>query len=236
MTSKGKTEQQRAVLDALLERHGQSYAHESGLRLKDTPAPLFELLVLSALLSANLQADLGVRTARALREAGLTTADKLAGASDEERWQVLSQAKYLRKEQTARQLGQLAERAQQEYAGDLRRMRDAAFAGEGGEGEGGEGDGDGQGGVDALREHVQAFTGVGPLGVDIFCREVQAVWPQLRPFLDERAAGPARALGLPPDAAGLADLAGTDDLSRVGAALVRCGIADDADEVRAAAG
>ncbi|GAA2037544.1 endonuclease [Pseudokineococcus marinus] len=212
----------RAVLDALLERHGTTYAQESGLRLGDTPAPLFELLVLSSLLSANLQADLGVRTARALREAGLTTAEKLAGASDEERWRVLADAKYLRKEQTARQLGQLAERAQEEHSGDLRRLRDEAF-------------GDGGGGLPALREGVGAFTGIGPLGVDIFCREVQAVWPQLRPFADERATDPARALGLPHDADGLAELAGTDDLSVVGAALVRCGLADDADEVRAAA-
>ncbi|MEJ5944027.1 endonuclease [Pseudokineococcus basanitobsidens] len=213
----------RAVLDALLDRHGQTYADESGIRLKDTPAPLFELLVLSSLLSANLQADLGVRTARALREAGLTTADKLAGASDEQRWQVLADARYLRKEQTARQLGQLAERAQEEFSGDLRRMREAAFGG-------------GGGGLEALREAVRGFTGIGPLGVDIFCREVQAVWSQLRPFADERATDPARALGLPHDAAGLAELAGSDDLSRVGAALVRCGLADDADEVRAAAG
>ncbi|ROP44870.1 endonuclease [Pseudokineococcus lusitanus] len=217
-----RDDDRRAVLDALLERHGQTYADEAGIRLKDTPVPLFELLVLSSLLSANLQADLGVRTARALREAGLTSADKLAAASDEERWQVLADARYLRKEQTARQLGQLAERAADEHGGDLRRMRDRAL------------DGD-DGGLDRLREEVEGFTGIGPLGVDIFCREVQAVWPALRPFADDRATGPARALGLPHDAAGLAALAGTDDLSVVGAALVRCGLADDADEVRAAA-
>lgn len=216
------------MLDALLERHGTTYAQESGLRLRDTPAPLFELLVLSSLLSANPQADLGVRTARALREAGLTTAERLAAASDEERWQVLADARYLRKEQTARQLGQLARRAQEDFGGDLRRMRDDAL---------GAGDGAAdQGGLDRLREQVEGFTGIGPLGADIFCREVQAVWPRLRPFADERATGPARALGLPHDAAGLAGLAGDDDLSLVGAALVRCGLADDADEVRAAAG
>jgi hypothetical protein len=183
--------------------------------------PLFELLVLSSLLSANLQADLGVRTARALREAGLTSADKLAAASDEERWQVLADARYLRKEQTARQLGQLAGRAADEFGGDLRRMRDRAL--------------DDGGGLDRLREDVEGFTGIGPLGVDIFCREVQAVWPALRPFADDRATDPARALGLPHDAEGLAALVGTEDLSVVGAALVRCGLADDADEVRAAA-
>ena len=38
--------------------------------------------------------------------------------------------------------------------------------------------------VTSVREAVQAFTGIGPLGADIFCREVQAVWPSLRPFAD----------------------------------------------------
>ncbi|TNM64664.1 endonuclease [Streptomyces sp. NP160] len=205
------------MLRALLARHGRSYADEAGIALRDTPAPLLQLLVLSSLLSSGVSAELGVRAARGLREAGLTTAEHLRDAGDDGRWKALSDARYLRKQQTARQLGQLAERVLDEHRGDLRHLRDGA-----------------SGDPADVHEAVQAFAGIGPVGADVFCREVQAVWPSLRPFADDRVTASAKALHLPVSPSGLAGLAGTADLSVVGAALVRCSIADDADEVLAA--
>lgn len=203
------------VLHALLDRHGQTYAAEAGIHLRDTPSPLFELLVLCSLLSVNLSAHLGVRAARALVGAGLHTAREMADTSEHDRWQVLADARYLRKEQTASRLGTIAQQALDSYRGDLRRLRDAA-------------DGDGT----RIRDLLQDFTGIGPVGADIFCREVQAVWPSLRPWADDRVTAAAAKLGLPGDAAGLAELAGTDDLSVLGAALVRSDLEDDAEQVR----
>ncbi|WP_375482472.1 endonuclease [uncultured Jatrophihabitans sp.] len=193
---------------SLLDEHGSTFAEEAGITLKDTPAPLFRLLVLTSLLSANLDPRLGLRTARALGDAGLTTAAKLRDAGQDTRWQLLTDSKYLRTQQTARQLGQLAEEAQDRYGGDLRRLRD------------------GSDDVTAIRDAIQAFTCIGPLGVDIFCREVQAVWPGLRPFADRRVLELARKRGLPADVTKLARAAGTDDLSRVGAALLFADMAD----------
>lgn len=197
-------------LDDLVAAHGRTYADEVGIRLADEPAPLFQLLVLTHLLSANLSAELGLRAARAVRQE-FRTAIAMAEATDDQRWQVLSEARYLRKEQTARQLGEMATHLVEEYAGDLRRLHDRA-------------DGD----PGRIGELLQEFAGVGPLGADIFRREAQAVWPSLRPFLDEKAAAPARELGLPHTAAGLARRTGDDDLSRVGAALVRHALEDGA--------
>lgn len=196
-------------IDDLLAEHGTTYAEEVGITLADKPAPLFQLLVLTHLLSANLSAELGLRTARALRTS-FRTAQALADASDQERWDVLAEAKYLRKEQTARQLGELATHLVETYDGDLRRLRDRA-----------------EGDPGRIGELLQEFAGVGPLGADIFRREAQAVWPCLRPFLDERAAAPARELGLPHTASGLARRIGDDDLSIVGAALVRHALSSD---------
>jgi len=190
-------------IDDLLAQHGTTYAEEVGITLADKPAPLFQLLVLTHLLSANLSSELGLRAARALRER-FRTAHAMAEATDQERWDVLAESKYLRKEQTARQLGELATHLVEEYDGDLRRLRDRA-----------------EGDPRRIGELLEEFAGVGPLGADIFRREAQAVWSCLRPFLDERAAAPAKRLGLPHTAAGLARRTGDDDLSVVGAALVR---------------
>ena len=199
-------------LAALLAEHGRTFAATAGIRLADTPSPLFRLLVLTSLLSANIDARLGLRTARALGDAGFTTAARTADAGDDARWQVLSDSRYLRKKQTARQLGELAEQAVQRYRGDLRRMRDEHTDD-----------------LDGLRAALQDFTGIGAVGADIFCREVQAVWPALRPFADERMLRLAGDRGLPTTASGLAAAAGTDDLSTLGAALVFADMADRAE-------
>ncbi|GAB3992987.1 endonuclease [Nocardioides marmoraquaticus] len=202
------------VLDALLERYGRTFADEAGIPLADKPSPLFQLLVLTSLLSANLDAHLGLRAMRTLGGAGLRTPRRLLDAGHEGRWQVLSDARYLRKEQTARQLGQLAEEVLDHHRGDLRRLRDeTSTAGE-------------------LEEALQGFTGIGAVGAAIFCREVQAVWPSLRPYADDKVEQSAERLGLPHSRKGLAGLANSDDLSLLGAALVRCDLAGDAEELR----
>jgi len=59
---------------------------------------------------------------------------------------------------------------------------------------------------------------------DIFLREVQAAWPWVRPDAGDRAAKAAKQFGLPSTARGLASTGGTDDLSRLTAALVRASL------------
>jgi len=207
-----------AVLDALLDRHGQTFAAEAGFTVSDKPAQLFELLVLTSLLSANLDPPLGIRAAAALRKAGLRTAEAMTEAGQDRRHEVLVEAKYLRKEQTARQLGELAAHALDAYGGDLRRLRDEAA--------------DADDVTAAVEEALTGFAGVGPLGARIFCREVQTAWPTLQPYADDRVLATARELGLPHTPRGLADAAGTEDLAVLGAALVRCERAGDAEELR----
>jgi hypothetical protein len=50
---------------------------------------------------------------------------------------------------------------------------------------------------------------------------VQAVWPWVRPYLDDRARAGARRVGLPEDAGELAACVADDELARFAAALVR---------------
>jgi len=212
----------RQILDALLERHGRTYAAEAGIRLRRaTPAPLFQLLCLSILLSARIRADAAVEAARGLGEAGWTTPAKMASSTWEQRTRVLNESGYARyDESTSRMLADSVETLDRRYDGDLRRLRDEA-------------DHDAQ----AERELLQQFTGIGEVGAAIFAREVQFVWTEQYPFAAERELATARQLGLPDDAAGLAGICGgRDEFTRVVAALVRCGLADGVEEIRAAAG
>jgi hypothetical protein len=192
------------TIDELLEESGRTFADEAGITMKDEPAPLFRLLVLSVLLSRRVQAKLGTRACRELVDAGYGTPERLRDASWEDVVGTLGRARYTGTEQTTTALQEGAGRVVDEWGGDLRRMRRAA-------------DGD----VDTLRGHLTAFPRLGPVGADIFVREVQAVWPEYRPHFDGKALAAAEALGLPHDARELADRVAGDDLARLAAALVR---------------
>jgi hypothetical protein len=107
-------------------------------------------------------------------------------------------------ERTATLLREMATLVLTRYGGDLRGL--AAAAGE-------------DAGAAALL--VQEVKGIGPTGAAVFLREVQAVWPWLRPYLDDRAREGARRVGLPDDAGELARLVAGNDLARFAAGLVR---------------
>ncbi|MCW1098235.1 endonuclease [Streptomyces sp. RS2] len=199
---------QRRTVRELVDAHGQTYAEEAGIRLKDTPQPLYRLLVLAHLLSARISASIAVATARALGEAGLRDARRMAGATWQQRVDALGRGGYRRyDERTATQLGEAAELLTERWGGDLRRLRDEA-------------DGD----VSELRRLLQEFPGVGPTGADIFLREAQLVWPEAGPLLDRKALQGAERLGLPGDQDRLLALAGKTEPAVLAAALVRAAV------------
>ncbi|GAA2098276.1 endonuclease [Streptomyces albiaxialis] len=214
--SSSRNKSDKAVVRALLERHGQTYAREAGITLRDTPSPLYRLLVLSLLLSARIRADIAVAASRALSDAGMRTPRRMADATWQQRVDALGEGGYRRyDERTSTQLGEGAELLLSEYGGDLRKARR---------------DGDV---AKALRE----VPGIGPVGVAIFLREAQAVWPEFRPYLDRKALQGAGELGLPESAEKLADLVPKDDLARLAAGLVRAALSSEvAEDVREAAG
>lgn len=210
-----RTRARRGTVDALLDRFGTTYAEEAGFRVRDAPAPLFRLTCLSLLLSARIRADIAVAAARALAEAGWTTVDKLRESRWADRARVLNRSGYARyDERTARMLGETADLLADRYGGDLRRLRAEAGRDQGRE-----------------RRLLRQLKGIGDVGVDIFFREAQAVWPELHPFVDERAADSAKRLGLPASADGLADLVPAEDFPRLVAALVRVRLAKAYEEV-----
>jgi endonuclease III len=192
-------------VEAVLDRFGRTFAEEAGIRLADRPAPLYQLLVLATLLSARISAGVAVAAARELFRAGYRTPQAMLEASWQDRVDALGRGHYRRyDERTATMLGDGARLCRERWRGDLRRLHAEA-----------------DGNVGQLRTLLIEFPGIGPTGADIFLREVQLVWPDIRPFADQKVVAGAAKLGLPKSADGLARLVPTTDLTRLASALVR---------------
>ncbi|WP_042405452.1 hypothetical protein [Streptacidiphilus carbonis] len=193
------------LTDRLLDLHGRTFAEEAGIVLRDQPSPLYRLLVLSLLSATRISAGIAVAAARELSHDGLRTVRAMADAPWQRVVDALGRAHYKRyDESTATALGDGARQLLDRWHGDLRKLREEA-------------DGD----VDRIRSLLQEHPRIGPVGADIFCREAQTVWPELRPYADGAALEQAAALGLPHTAAGLARRTESPDLARLTAALVR---------------
>lgn len=192
------------VARRVLDRHGRTFADEAGIALTDEPAPLFQLLVLAQLLSARIGAAIAMDAARELAAEGWTTPQRMRDAFRPRVVAALGRAGYRRyDERTATQLREMGALVLDRYGGDLRGL--AAEAG---------------GDPGRAVRLIQEVKGIGPTGAAVFFREVQDVWPWVRPCLDDRARAGARRVGLP-DGDALAGLVAPGDLARFAAALVR---------------
>ncbi|OHV05526.1 endonuclease [Mycobacterium talmoniae] len=194
----------------LLQVAGTTYAAEAGIRLKNTPMPLFQLLVLCMLASKPIDATIAMRAARELFRDGLRTPRAVLDSDRRTMIRAFGRAHYVRyDESSATRLTDIATRVRDDYAGDLRKMARRS-------------DHD----VAAVTRMLKEFKGIGDTGADMFLREVQDVWTWVRPHFDDRATRAAKALGLPTDPKKLGDLA-TGRNAQLAAALVRSSLDDD---------
>lgn len=183
---------------------GETYAEQSGIRLRDKPKPLFQLLTLAMLVSKPIGADTAAAAARQLFKAGLRTPRDVILGDRAAMIAAFGRAGYARyDESSATRLRDIAIRVRDEFDGDLRNLavrsgqdRDRAVA------------------------ELQRFNGIGPTGSAVFMREVQVVWTWARPFFDERALAAAGQVGLPTSSAELSELAPRSN-AKLAAALVR---------------
>jgi endonuclease III len=208
------------IVKQLLDRHGRTYADEAGIRLADRPGPLYQLLVLVTLLSAQVSADIAIAAARELYRAGYRTAKAMSEAGWQDRVDALGRGHYRRHdERTATMLGDSADLLSSRWRGDLRRLRDEAGAG-----------------AAKIASLLTEFPGVGPTGASIFLREIQDLWPTVAPYVDAPMTRGAHRVRLPSSREALAELvSGSGQPARLAAALVRVSLSQRAaSEVTAA--
>jgi len=191
----------------LLNAAGTTYADEAGIRLKDQPMPLFQLLTLCMLASKPIDATIATQAAGELFRAGLRTPQAVLNADRADMIKAFGRAHYVRyDESSATRLADIAAGVRNDYGGDLRKLAT----------------GDVKGTVRLLKQ----FNGIGDTGADIFLREIQDVWTWARPYFDKRAVAAARQLGLPTDPDKLGALAPRNN-SKLAAALVRVSLDDE---------
>lgn len=160
-----------------------TFAEDAGIRLRNEPEPLYQLLVLCMLQAKPIRATVAVGAARGLFDAGLTTPAALLAAPRERLIRIFGAAGYARyDESSATRLRAMSQLLIDEHSADLRTLRDIA------------------------PKSLQAFDGVGPACATMFAREAQGVWPELAPVFDKKALQGAAKLGLPQDPEELAAL------------------------------
>ena len=200
----------RDLVRRLRKHAGTTYAAEAGISLRDAPMPLFQLLVLCVLASKPIDAGIAMRAAKELFRAGLRTPTAVLTADRPTIMAAFGRAHYVRyDESSASRLVDLANRVDKDYRGDLRLLARM-----------------GKPDVREAKLLLKQFAGIGDIGADIYLREVQDVWPWVRPYFDKRALDTAGELGLPREADKLAALTGRA-IAPLAAALVRVARDDD---------
>ncbi len=196
---------QRDIARTLVREHGRTFAEDAGITLRDEPSPLWRLLVLSLLLSARIDAAIAVASARELSAAGWRTPQRMRDSTWQQRVDVLGRGGYRRyDERTSTQLADAAVLLLDRWRGDLRRLH-----------------AEGRSDAARLAELLQEVKGIGPTGASIFLREVQAVWTDVSPYLDDLTLEGARVAGLPVAPDRLVSLVPAKDVPRLVAACVR---------------
>ena len=190
---------------ALVDEHGRTLAQEAGIDLRDESGPLWQLLVLTLLLSKRIGAGAALASARELWAAGWFTPDDLRRSTWNQRVAALGRGGYRRYDfSTATRLEEAAAMVRDRWGDDLRGLLQGA-----------------EGDPRRIARLLQEFGGIGPTGASIFLREVQAVWPQVRPYVDDLTRKGARLAELPTDVDDLAALVPSEEFAALAAALVR---------------
>ena len=146
----------------------QSFAEELGLNLTK-PEDRFKWFLASVLFAKRISAEIAKKTFRKFEDEGLTTPDSILEAGWDRLVEVLDSGGYVRYDfSTASNLLAIMENLKVKY-GDLENLHRQSISPE------------------DLERRLQEFKGVGPVGVNIFLRELRGTWEKATPKLSRMA-------------------------------------------------
>jgi hypothetical protein len=91
----------KQLVGRLVRVAGTTYAEEAGIKLRDKPMPLFQLLVLCMLASKPIDATIAVQAAREVFRAGLKTPKSVLAADRETMIEAFGRAHYVRYDESS---------------------------------------------------------------------------------------------------------------------------------------
>jgi endonuclease III len=154
-----------------------SYSEELGLDLS-RPRDRFKWFLASLLFAKRIPVATAKRTYLQFEKGGLTTPEKILSAGWDQLVRVLDSGGYVRYDfSTATTLLGIMKELKEKY-GDLEKLyRKSTTPGD-------------------LEKRLQEFKGVGPMGVNIFLRELRGIWEKARPKPSKMAAKTAKQISL----------------------------------------
>jgi endonuclease III len=154
-----------------------TYSEELGLNLT-RPEDRFKWFLASILFAKRISANIAKRTYNRFEEEELTTPDIILAAGWDRLVQVLDSGGYVRYDfSTATNLLRIMERLKEKYE-DLEGLHRGSTNPE------------------DLEKRLKEFSGVGPVGVNIFLRELRDIWEKAKPKPSKMAVKVAQRIGL----------------------------------------
>jgi len=155
----------------------KSYSEELGLDLTK-PDDRFKWFVASILFAKRISAEIAKKTFRLFEDEGLTSPDKILEAGWDRLVEILDSGGYVRYDfSTASNLLAIMKELKEEY-GDLERLHQESSS------------------PSDLEKRLLRFKGIGPVGVNIFLRELRGIWEKARPKPSKMAVEMAKHIGL----------------------------------------
>jgi len=155
----------------------QSYSEELGLNL-NKPEDRFKWFLASILFAKRISAEIAKKTYRRFEEEGLTSPEKILEAGWDRLVQILDSAGYVRYDfSTASNLLRIMKELKEKY-GNLEELHSSSAN------------------PKDLERRLQEFRGIGPVGVNIFLRELRGIWKKAKPKPSNMAVQTAYRIGL----------------------------------------
>ena len=158
----------------------QSYSDELGFDLTK-PEDRFKWLLASVLFAKRISAETAKETYLCFEQEELTSPDAILNAGWDRLVEVLDSGGYTRYDfSTARKLLGIAKTLKEKY-GSLEKLHAESTS------------------PSDLENRLQEFKGVGPVGVNIFLRELRGIWEKAKPTPSPMAVLTAQRIGLDPE-------------------------------------